>query len=107
MSRCDYILGTDRRLFETVSIRDPRHFSSSHFVLVARYLIRPTASHQPYIRGRKTLPLSNKWVPRTGTDNLFNKVEENCPPPPQPEQINRPPWISDKTNKLMDQRCVL
>ena len=27
-SRCDYILGTDRRLFQTVSIRDPPLHSS-------------------------------------------------------------------------------
>ena len=33
-SRTDYILGTDRRLFRNVSIRDPRH-NSDH------YMVRP------------------------------------------------------------------
>ena len=32
-SRTDYILGTDRRLFGNVSVRDPRHNSDHYMVL--------------------------------------------------------------------------
>ena len=32
-SRTDYILGTDRRLFGNVSVRDPRHNSNHYTVL--------------------------------------------------------------------------
>ena len=32
-SRTDYILGTDRRLFWNVSVRDPRHNTDHHMVL--------------------------------------------------------------------------
>ena len=32
-SRTDYILGTDRRLFWNVSVRDPRHNSDHYIVL--------------------------------------------------------------------------
>ena len=32
-SRTDYILGTDRRLFRNVSVRDPRHNSDHDMVL--------------------------------------------------------------------------
>jgi endonuclease/exonuclease/phosphatase family metal-dependent hydrolase len=33
-SRCDYILGTDRRMFKNVSLRDPRLFSSDHLMVL-------------------------------------------------------------------------
>ena len=32
-SRTDYILGTDRRLFRNVTVRDPRHNSDHYMVL--------------------------------------------------------------------------
>lgn len=56
-SRCDYILGTDRRLFQTVSIRDPRHYSSDHYMLKARLLLSPKKSHKTHLQGRKRFPL--------------------------------------------------
>ena len=37
-SQCSYILGSDRRLFKTVGIRDLRNFSSNHFALRAQLL---------------------------------------------------------------------
>ena len=36
-SRCDYIFGTDRHLFRSIRIKDPRHFTSDHFMLVGQY----------------------------------------------------------------------
>ena len=48
-SRCDYILGTDRHLFEYIRIKDPHHYSSDHFMLVARYLVKPTKCHRDYL----------------------------------------------------------
>ena len=44
-SRFNYILGLDRRLFETVGIWDLENFSSNHFVLRARLLWRTTRCH--------------------------------------------------------------
>jgi exonuclease III len=84
-SRCDYILGTDRRLFETVSIRDPRYFTSDHYMLVACYLISPTPSHKLYLQGRKRLPLQPPTKgPLTQVDMLFQEVKANCPPRKSP-----------------------
>jgi exonuclease III len=34
-SRCDYILASDRRLFKSVAIKDPRHFTSDHLMVIA------------------------------------------------------------------------
>lgn len=56
-SRCDYVLGNNRRLFKPVSIRDPRHYSSDHYVLKGRLLLRPKKSHKSYLKGPKHFPL--------------------------------------------------
>ena len=53
--RCDYILGTDRRRFELVGIRDMRNFSLDHLTLRARLLRRPTRCHTRYLRGSREL----------------------------------------------------
>ena len=58
MESCDYILGTDRRLFKLVGIRDMRDYSSDHFALRAFLLQRPTRFHAGYLQVRHVLPLS-------------------------------------------------
>jgi hypothetical protein len=107
-SRCDYILGTDRRLFTTVSIRDPRYFSSDHYMLIARYLISPTPSHKLYLKGRKRLPLKPPTKgPLSQADTLFQEVKANCPPRHTPTKPNYQNWLSQDTLKLIDTRCSL
>jgi exonuclease III len=107
-SRCDYILGTDRRLFELVGIRDPRHFNTDHFMVVGRYLVRPTPSHKLYLQGRKQLPLRPaKWGPPTQADHLFQEVKRNLPPTPSPQLPHRPSWLSATTLQAIDARCSL
>ena len=107
-SRCDYILGTDRRLFETVGIRDPRHYSSDHYMIMARYLIRPTPSHKSYLRGRKRFPLT---LPTRGplnkADTLFQEVKANFPETPPPKPHASKTWLSPATLSLIDTRCSL
>ena len=55
-SRCDCIIGMDRRCFEIFGIRDMRNFSSDHFALRARLIRRPTRCYAHYLRGRRELP---------------------------------------------------
>ena len=98
-SRCDYILGTDRRLFQTVQIKDPCNFSSDHLMLVARYLTKPTACHKRYLRGRKRFPLQLPKPPLTKVDTLFQNVKAHCPPPPPNRKTPRPNWISPETTR--------
>ena len=43
--RCNYILGTDRRRFKLVRIRDIHNYMSDHFAIRARLLIRPNRCH--------------------------------------------------------------
>ena len=41
-ARSDYILGTDRRYFETVVIRGVKNYPPDHLVLISRFLFSPT-----------------------------------------------------------------
>ena len=56
-SRCDYILGTDRRFFQNVQIKQPRLFSSDHFMLLGEFLSEPLRNNRHYLRGRRLFPL--------------------------------------------------
>ena len=106
-SRCDYILGTDRRLFKTVSIRDPRHFSTDHFMVVATFLERPSRSaHKLYLQGRRQFPLRvPKWGPKNYVDTLFQQILSNIDPRNPQRSSKRPTWLSPSTLRLIDQRC--
>ena len=57
-SRTDYILGTDRRIFGNVSVRDPRHNSDHYLVLGCLH----SASLKAVPRGTKenTPPTTNR-----------------------------------------------
>ena len=51
-SRTDYILGTDRRLFWNVSVRDPRHNKDYYMVLSCLHSASER-EHTKYLTGRK------------------------------------------------------
>ena len=55
-SRTDYILGTDRRLFWNVSVRDPRH-NTDHYMVLGCLRSAPEREHKKYLTGRKRLLL--------------------------------------------------
>ena len=55
-SRTDYILGTDRRFFWNMSVRDPRH-NSDHYMLLGCLLRASLREHARYLGGPKQLPL--------------------------------------------------
>ena len=56
-SCCDYILGSDCRLFKTITIQDPRHYTSNHYILQGWLLLRPQRSHKSYLQGHTRFPL--------------------------------------------------
>ena len=51
-SRTDYILGTDRRLFWNVSVRDPRH-NTDHYMVLSCLRSALKREHTKYLTGRK------------------------------------------------------
>ena len=108
-SRCDYILGTDRRLFESVGLRDPQQYSTDHLMLRGRLLRQPTKSHNRYLRGRRKFPLRlPKFGPLTQADTMFQDIKQRASIPRLAHNTHpRPQWISPATIRLIDQRCSL
>ena len=102
-SRCDYILGSDHWLFETVGIRDPRNFLSNHFALRAQLLWQPANCDGEYLRGRRAFPLK---LPPTGPLNLvdtkFQELKAIKVPPSPCAHVPRPQWMSEESLRLID-----
>ena len=69
LSRTDYILGTDFRLFGNVSARDPRH-NSDHYMVLGCLISASLREHVRYLGGRKRLPLRPPTEP-TREDRIF------------------------------------
>jgi Reverse transcriptase (RNA-dependent DNA polymerase) len=108
-SRCDYILGTDRRMFKNVSIRDPRLYTSDHFMVHGRLLLTSNRrQHLAYHKARKRFPLQPpKGGPMTRADVLFQALKLNITPPTRAERRARRAWISATTWNLVDQRSAM
>ena len=71
--RTDYILGTDRRLFWNMFVRDPRH-NSEHYMVMGCLRSDPLKEHSRYLVGRKP--------PLPPTTDLPRKEGWNiCSPP--------------------------
>ena len=107
-SRCDYILGTDRRLFNKVCLRDPRLFSSDHLMVLGELWSSELRRNKSYLRGRQRFPLrAPKWGPQTRADALLQALNEAIPKPTRAERRARREWISEETWRLVDERSAL
>jgi hypothetical protein len=74
--RCDYILGSDWDLFTKVSIKDPRHFSSDHYMVKGTILSRPRKENKSYSRRQTKFPLRSSRVgPQTKADSIFDECK--------------------------------
>ena len=99
--RTDYILGTDRRLFGNVSVRDPRHNSDHYMVLGCLYSDSLT-EHKRYLGGRKKLPLKPPTEP-TREDEVFAALRRAVPKP-RAWEARENEWILTETWRLVDER---
>jgi hypothetical protein len=107
MSRCDYILSTDRRIFSNVTIREPRHYTTDHYMILGILLSEPMKAHRSYINGRKRYPLHpQKWGPKTKTDALFEDLKGSIQRNPKRDRVWTP-WISKETWALVDKKAAL
>lgn len=107
-ARCDYLLASDRRIFANVCIRDPRHFTSDHLMVMGILQSATHRANQTYLRGRKRFPLRpTKMGPATKVDSLFQQLKSSIPKAVYDRNTPRRAWISDKTWKLVDQRSAL
>ena len=77
--RTDYILGTDRRLFWNVYVRDPRH-NTDHYMILGCLRSAPERAHSKHLTGRKHLPLCPPAEP-TQEDGIFAALRRAVPNP--------------------------
>ena len=89
-SRTDYILGTDRRLFRNVYVRDPRH-NSDHYMVLGCLTSAPLLETKRYLEGRKRWPVRPPTEP-SRPDTLFAALRRAVPKP-KPREARRNAWI--------------
>jgi hypothetical protein len=108
-ARCDYLLGTDRRMFSNVAIRDPRLFTSDHLMVQGSLLLHSSRRQSlAYVRARKRFPLQPPiGGPMTRADALFRALKLHITPPTRVERRARRAWISARTWNLVDQRSAV
>jgi exonuclease III len=107
MSRCDSIFCTDRRIFKNVAIREPRHYSSDHYLVLGIIMSESLCAHRSYSKGRKRFPLSpTRWGPKTKEDSLFNDLKRHIARRSRADR-KWASWISDKTWRLVDRKAGL
>ena len=100
-SRTDYIMGTDRRLFGNVSVRDPRH-KSDHYMVLGCLSSSYLTEHKRYLGGRKKLPLRPPVEP-TREDDAFAALRRAVPKA-KAREAKRNKWISMEIWRLVDER---
>ena len=79
-SQTDYILGTDSRLFQNVSVRDAQHNTDQYLVLGCLCRAEP-AAHSRYL-GKRTHFLIMTPAPPGKVDLMFTELQVAIPKPP-------------------------
>ena len=100
-SRTNYIIGTDRRLFGSVSVRDPWH-NSDHYMVLCCLPSASLTEHKRFLGGRKRWPMSPPTKP-TRVGKLFTALRRAVPKA-QPRAARRNAWILEETWRLVDER---
>jgi hypothetical protein len=105
--KCDYILGSERGLFTKIAIRNPRHYSSDHYMVMGTIASRPKSENKFYSRSRKSFPLKrNKITPINKADSNFDEIKSFVEKDARTTR-RWSSWISPETWKLVDSRAAL
>ena len=75
----DYILGTDRRLFQDVAVRNTRHHLD-HYMVLGCLRVDPTKELEGYLRKSRRSPLCCDLL--SAPDKLFSERNTQIPNPP-------------------------
>ena len=102
-SRTDYILGTDRRLFKNVAVRDAWH-NTDHYMVHGCLPGAPLEAKRRYQGGQKRWPVRPPAEP-SRTETLF-AVLRRAVPKPAPRVARRNAWISAEAWRLVDERVA-
>jgi hypothetical protein len=105
--KCDYILGSERGLFTKIAIRNPRHYSSDHYMVMGNIPSRPKRENTYYYRSRNSFPLKrNKITPLKKADKIFDEIKSFVEKDARTTR-RWSSWISPETWKLVDIRAAL
>ena len=66
-----------------IGIRDPQNFTSEHFALQERFLLRLTQYREGYLKGIRSFPLALNTGPKILVDMVFQalkEMEKSTPP---------------------------
>ena len=100
-SRTDYILGSDRLIFQNMALWDPRH-NSDHFMVVGCLRRASLREHSRYFGRRTCLPLRPPGrQTRKRADKLFAELRRVVPKPYKHTERHNS-WISAETFRLVD-----
>ena len=102
-SRIDYILGSDRRIFQNVAVRDPR--DNSDHIMVLECMRGSSPSEHPCYRRRRTcllLRLPGRQT-RKQADKIFDELRHTIL---KQEKLasHHNSWILAETWRLVDER---
>jgi hypothetical protein len=102
-SKCDYIMATDRRIFQYVRLKEPR-YNSDHLMVTGGILSATRRENFECLRGRKSFPLRTT-ANLSEADQLHQQIKDSV----DTNDTNvirktREPWISEATWKLIDKR---
>ena len=100
-SRTDYILGTDRRLFKNVAVRDPRH-NTDHYMVFGCLPSAPLSATKRYLGGRKRWPVRPPTEP-SRMDTLFAALRRAVPKKAL-QETRKNAWILAETWRLINER---
>jgi hypothetical protein len=107
-ARCDYILGTDRRIFQYIRLKNPNYISD-HLMVTGGIRSGEKADNIKYLRSRRKFPLRNRTSTTTTNNDInneYDKLKQSIKiQDPEVERRAKAPWISKETWKLIDARA--
>jgi hypothetical protein len=105
-SRCDYIMGIDRRIFQFIQIKDP-DYNSDHLMVTGGLQSASKHENTAYLRSRRKFPLRIQHTTTThATENEYSKLKQYIEShTSEVERKTRAPWISSDTWRLIDSRA--
>jgi hypothetical protein len=87
-ARCDYILGSERGILTNIQLKDPRHYTLDHCMVVGSVSSAPKQDNESYLKARKKFPLCiEKSGPQTKANSIFQEIKSFV------EKVRRPARI--------------
>jgi hypothetical protein len=75
-ARCDDILGSERGILTNIQLKDPRHYTSDHFMVLGSVSSAPNQDNVSYLRARKKFPFCmDKYGPQTKANSMFQEIK--------------------------------